>query len=137
MIESVILSVAIDVKGCVNIVQHRCFRTMFGGSDQPKQLYVPDFRVWDNYYKVKKEQEKPCASGTGSKVKINLVSPVSETVSQAESVMKSENSNTGKKKKSTKTKTSSVKKQGIKKKNKTKPSFDRRKLNDIFSKRKK
>ena len=110
---------------------------MFGGSDQTKQLYVPDFRVWDNYFKVKKEPEKPCVSGTGSKVKINLVSPVSETVSQAESVMKSENSNNGKKSKSTKPKKSSAKSQGIKKKSKSKPTFDRRKLNDIFSKRKK
>lgn len=119
---------------------------MFGNTEHSKQLYVPDFKLWDSYYKAHKgptqESTHTCAaeSKENRDFKVKLISPVSETVSQAESIMKTHDSKAGKKLKS-KTgkakKKATAKKQNQKKKNNKNPAFSYRKLSDIFSKGKK
>lgn len=132
-----------------------------------KQLYIPDYGVWDSFYQ---RRAKPSVSASGSnqvestkqnsedKVNLKFVSPVSETISQAQSEMKKKdngvksftlNFNRAKKKKKNKTSaakekkpknvSSNQKKNGAGKRKKGlggKNKFSYRALNDIFSKRK-
>lgn len=124
---------------------------MLRNPDQPKELYIPDFKLWNDYYEKKVKAQKStdhtpqhaCSSQTkepASAVKLQFVSPVTETANQAASIMK-----TGKSSQKSKSKKSKVSqnKKSLKKVYKRKPkdsnksSFSYRKLNDIFSKKKK
>lgn len=120
---------------------------MFSNTEQTKQLYIPDFKLWNDYYekKVNKQQtrenilEPSCSGQTSdkSKVQVKLVSPIAQTTDQAESIMKTDGNKINKKKriKNSKSKT----KQKGKKANSRKPTgvkktaFTYRKLKDIFS----
>lgn len=130
-----------------------------------KQLYIPDYNVWDSFYQRKakssisssdSKQTESTKPSSEEKVNLKFVSPVSETLSQAQSEMKNKdngatpfalNFNRVNKKKK-KTSASKGKKpknvSSTKKKNSGKPKigtsgknkFSFRTLNDIFSKRK-
>lgn len=127
---------------------------MFGIAEQSKQLYVPDFKLWNDYYEKKKlnvqkvpEQQSQSKSSDevkeNSVVKLKFVSPITQTIDQAESVMKTDRQKNGKKvkltKKARKPKKSSQSKkvQGRKQTKRNSSTFSYRKLKDIFSKGKK
>lgn len=124
---------------------------MFASTEQNKQLYIPDFKLWDDYYVKKVNAQKdferasqPSCSkepSDNSVVKLKLVSPIAQTTDQAESIMKTDAHKESRKKKAKKSKsknkakgksTQHRKQTGIKK-----PAFTFRKLSDIFSKGKK
>lgn len=124
---------------------------MFSNTEQTKQLYVPDFKLWNDYYekKVNKQQVhdqilKPSCPGQSndkSKVQLKLISPIAQTTDQAESIMKTDGHKVGKKIKikKSKVKTKSKGKNTLSRKQKgvQKSAFTYRKLKDIFSKGKK
>lgn len=131
-----------------------------------KQLYIPDYSVWDTYYQRKAKpfssvpvtkQKDNFMQNTDDKVNLKFVTPVSETLSQAQSEIKNNDSGVSpmtpssqrpRRKKSKKaktfkeTKTDKVldiqRKLAISKQNrgKKKTNFSRQRLDDIFSKRK-
>lgn len=126
---------------------------MFGntGGEQKKQLYIPDFKLWNDYYQkrvnvqnVSEQTPQGACSSENSAVKFQFVSPVTETTNQAASIMKTDSHQNSKQttNKKQKSKTKNTKKSG-KKVQKRKPkdtkknTFSYRKLNDIFSKKKK
>ena len=120
---------------------------MFSNTEQTKQLYIKDFKLWIDYYEKKVNKQltqenslEPSCSGQTSdksKVQVKLVSPIAQTTDQAESIMKTDGNKVNKKKriKHSKSKT----KQKGKKANSRKPTgvkktaFTYRKLKDIFS----
>ena len=120
---------------------------MFSNTEQSKQLYIPDFKLWNDYYEKKVNKQvhentlqSVCSgqSSDNSRVQLKLISSVAETTDQAESIMKTD----GKKIKSKKSKSSTKPKLGKKTKSRKqtavkKPTFTYRKLKDIFSKGKK
>ena len=123
---------------------------MHAGSEQTKELYIPDFKLWRDYYaktvksqngadQTQQHESFSQPKEASSEVKLQFVSPVTETTNQAASIMKADNLKT--KRKTTKTKKTKAlhSKQGSNKiqKRKTKASFSYRKLNDIFSKKNK
>jgi hypothetical protein len=74
---------------------------MSSHSDQSRQLYIPDFKVWERIYAKRlpvgsaaaaaaatEKQTKAVAVRGPSEVKLQFVSPVVETVRQAESELK-------------------------------------------------
>lgn len=121
---------------------------MFSNTEQTKQLYIPDFKLWNDYYekRVNKQQtqenilQPPCSGQTSdkSKVQVKLVSPIAQTTDQAESIMKTDGHKTNKKIRIKKSKSKT--KQKGKTANSRKPTgvkktvFTYRKLKDIFSK---
>ena len=123
---------------------------MHAGSEQTKELYIPDFKLWGEYYakKVKSQNGVDQTSQHGnftqhkeasSEVKLQFVSPVTETTNQAVSIMRSDSSKAKRKKQTTKKNKPLRSKQSSNKIQKRKPkaSFSYRKLNDIFSKKNK
>ena len=127
---------------------------MLRNSDQARELYIPDFKLWNDYYEKKVKSHKgpeqspqqACSSQaneSASAVKLQFVSPVTETTNQAASIMKTGNSKLSKKSKSKKSGKAAKGTQGAKKvqkrkqKDSGKTSFSYRKLNDIFSKKRK
>lgn len=136
-------------------------------NEKASNLYIPDYRAWEYFYekRAKKDQSvgfgfeterealkhqqqdvvlsaeraKVCDQGKTEPKIISVVSPVEQTVQQAESVMKKSRSNVktkcSSKKKSKAGRSKKVKKQK-KGRGKKASSFSYRTLGDIFSKRK-
>lgn len=131
---------------------------MFSNTQQNKELYIPDFKLWADYYQKQASGQRasehtshhstPTLSSDDSKVQVKLVSPIAQTTDQAESIMKTDGQVTRKTKKNKKQKSKSKSKgnktHGRKKSAATKKSaasgkqtFSVRKLKDIFSNGKK
>jgi hypothetical protein len=69
---------------------------MENASLKRNQLYVPDFKAWERFYERKvpshtasSQREQPFHSKRPAEVKLQFVSPVEETVDQAESEIRS------------------------------------------------
>ena len=62
-------------------------------TETQKQLYIPDYDVWDSYYKstvkrVHNSENAPTSSKESPVVNLKFVSPVAETLDQAASEMR-------------------------------------------------
>ena len=122
---------------------------MFSNTDQSRQLYIPDFKLWTDYYEKKVSGQKRIeqnphssnSSSDGSKVQVKLISPIAQTTDQAESIMKTDGKKIRKGRKNKKQKTKSSSKGKVshsrKKASSSERAFSYRKLKDIFSKGKK
>ena len=105
------LTVSINIHNLFSLrtVRQRCsVLVMLRNSDQARELYIPDFKLWNDYYEKKvKSHEDPeqspqqaCPSQANERaaaVKLQFVSPVTETTNEAASIMKTGNSKLSKK----------------------------------------
>ena len=121
---------------------------MFSNTERNKELYIPDFKLWADYYQKQvsaqwpsEQNIHPSFSSDESKVQVKLVSPIAQTTDQAESIMKTDSQVIRKKKKKNKklkSKSKANKSNGHKKATKKtaatgRQTFYVRKLKDIFS----